>query len=69
MLGSLRTVYDRYMADVFGFIDTHRYHLDGVSSETPERELRMLLLRVENAANDVIARIKGGPPDRDPNRP
>ena len=69
VLGSLRTVYDRYMADVFGFIDTHRYHLDGVSSDIPERELRMLLLRVENAANDVIARIKGGPPDRDPNRP
>ncbi len=30
VLGSLRTVYDRYFADVFGFTETHRYHFDGV---------------------------------------
>jgi NAD(P)H dehydrogenase (quinone) len=69
VLGSLRTVFDRYLADVFGFTETHRYHFDGVTKDIPEREVRMHLLDVENAAREVMSRMVGGPPDRDPNRP
>ena len=68
VLGSLRTVYDRYLSDVFGFAETHRYHFDGVTAEVPEREIRMHLIDVEKAAREVMARIAGGPPDRHPNR-
>lgn len=68
VLGSLRTVYDRYFAEVFGFEETHRYHFDGIGENLPERDLRMHLHDVEKAATEVLARMAGGPPDRDPNR-
>ena len=68
VLGSLRTVYDRYLAEVFGFAETHRYHFDGVTAEIPEREIRMHLRDVEKAAREVMSRMVGGPPDRDPYR-
>jgi len=69
VLGSLRTVYDRYFADVFGFEETHRYHFDGVTETIPDRDVAMHLHEVEKAAVEVLARMRGGPPDRDPNRP
>lgn len=69
VLGSLRTVYDRYFAEVFGFGETHRFHFDGVTEDIPERDIAMHLHAVENAAREVMARMAGGPPDRDPNRP
>lgn len=69
VLGSLRTIYDRYFAEVFGFGETHRYHFDGVTEDIPERDIAMHLHAVENAAREVMARMAGGPPDRDPNRP
>lgn len=59
VLGSLRTVYDRYLMDVFQFSETGRYHLDGISSDLPEREFRQHLLEVKNAARDVMARLRG----------
>ena len=68
VLNSLRTVYDRYLMEVFGFAETHRYHFDGVTAEIPEREIGMHLLDVEKAAREVMSRIAGGPPDRHPNR-
>jgi NAD(P)H dehydrogenase (quinone) len=68
VLGSLRTVYDRYFADVFGFVETHRFHFDGVTDQIPEREIRMHLLEVEKAARDVMCRMTPTPPDRNPNR-
>lgn len=68
VLGSLRTVYDRYLADVFGFAETHRFHFDGVTAEIPEREVRMHLGNVEKAAREVMARMVPGIPDRDPYR-
>lgn len=68
VLGSLRTVYDRYFAEVFGFAETHRYHFDGVTGEVPEREIRMHLHDVEKAAREIMSRLGDGPPDRDPNR-
>jgi NAD(P)H dehydrogenase (quinone) len=68
VLGSLRTVYDRYLLEVFGFAETQRYHFDGVTSEIPEREFRMHLLEVEKAAREVMTRTQAGPPDRHPNR-
>lgn len=64
ILGSLRTVYDHYFADVFGFAETHRFHFDGVTDEIPEREIRMHLLDVENAAREVMSRMV----DQDSNR-
>lgn len=68
VLGSLRTVYDRYFADVFGFAETHRYHFDGITADTPEREIGMHLLEVESAAQMVMSRMIVTPPERDPNR-
>jgi hypothetical protein len=32
---SLRSVYDRYFAEVFGFVETARYHLDGIAPDLP----------------------------------
>lgn len=69
VLGSLRTVYDRYFAEVFGFAETHRYHFDGVTEDLPERDVSMHLHEVEKAAREVMSRMVAGPPDRDPNRP
>ena len=68
VLGSLRTVYDRYFAEVFGFGETHRFHFDGVTENLPERDAAMHLHEVEKAANEVVSRMVAAPPDRDPNR-
>ena len=68
VLGSLRTVYDRYFAEVFGFAETHSYHFDGVTDDIPEREIGMHLLDVEKAAREVMSRMIPGPPPRHPNR-
>jgi NAD(P)H dehydrogenase (quinone) len=68
VLASLRTVYDRYLSDVFGFVETHRYHFDGVTDDPPEREIRMHLAEVEKAARDVMARMHPAWDASDPNR-
>jgi NAD(P)H dehydrogenase (quinone) len=57
ILGSLRTVYDRYLSDVFGFHETSRYHFDGITADVPERDVRQQLLEVENAAREVLSRL------------
>jgi NAD(P)H dehydrogenase (quinone) len=66
VLGSLRTVYSRYFADVFGFTETHSYHFDGVTAEIPEREARTHLLEVEKAAREVMSRMMPGAPPQHP---
>lgn len=68
VLTSLRTVYDRYLAGVFGFTETHHYHFDGVTEDLPERDVRMHLLEVDKAAREVMSRMVVCPPDRHPNR-
>ena len=60
VLGSLRTVYDRYLADVFGFIETARYHFDGVTADLPERDARQHLFEVGKAAREVMSRLNPG---------
>lgn len=65
---SLRTIYDRYLADRLGVAETHRYHFDGVSDAAPPDELRAHLDAVERAARAVMARLAKGPPDIDPYR-
>ena len=60
VLNSLRTVYDRYLSDVFGFIETARYHFDGVGPDTPERDIRMHLNEAERAAREVMSRLQPG---------
>lgn len=57
ILRSLRTVYDRYLADVFGFAETSNYHFDGVTPDIPEREVRQHLLEVDQIAHQVMARF------------
>lgn len=57
VLGSLRNVFDRYMADVFGLAETHHYHFDGVQPGLPERDYRFHLAAVDDAAGEVLARI------------
>ena len=56
VLGSLRTVFDRYLSDVLGFAETARYHFDGVSPEMDEKDVRFHLADVEKAATEVMAR-------------
>jgi NAD(P)H dehydrogenase (quinone) len=67
VLGSLRTIYDRYFAEVFGFAETHSYHFDGVTADIPERDVRGHLLEVEKAAREIMSRITPGPPPLNPN--
>ena len=67
VLGSLRTVYDRYFADVFGFAETHRFHFDGVTDDIPERDVSQHLHEVDKAAREVMSRMVVRPPDRHPN--
>jgi len=69
VLGSLRTVYDRYFAEVFGFEDTHRYHFDGIVDDLPETEIAIHLHDVEKAAREVMSRMVPTPPDRNPHAP
>ena len=57
ILNSLRTVYDRYLADVFDFAETARYHFDGIVPDLPEREVRQHLFQVEKAAGEVMSRL------------
>lgn len=59
VLGSLRTVYDRYLTDVFGFAETARYHLDGITQELSERDVRQHLFEVEKNATEVMGRLTG----------
>lgn len=68
VLGSLRTIYDRYFSEVFGFAETHHYHFDGVVEDLPERDVAMHLHAVEQAAREVMSRMVLTPPDRDPHR-
>lgn len=68
VLDSLRTVYDRYFAEVFGFSETHAFHFDGVTDAIPEREVRLDLLDVDKAVQEIMSRMIPGPPPRDPNR-
>ena len=60
VLNSLRTVYDRYLSDVFGFVETARYHFDGVGPDPPERDIRIHLTAAENAAREVMSRLRPG---------
>jgi len=69
VLGSLRTVYHRYLAEVFRLSETHIYHFDGVTEDLPERDFRAHLFEVEKAANEVVSRMLPGAPPLDPNRP
>lgn len=58
VLNSLRTVYDRYLSDVFGFAETARYHFDGVGPESTERDIRIHLKTVEDSAREVMSRLQ-----------
>jgi NAD(P)H dehydrogenase (quinone) len=66
VLGSLRTIYDRYFAEVFGFEESHHYHFDGIVEDLPERDVSMHLHVVEKAAREVMSRMVVTPPDRHP---
>jgi NAD(P)H dehydrogenase (quinone) len=65
---SLRTIYDRYLADRLGVAETHRYHFDGVSDSCSASEINAYLDAVERAARAVMSRLTKGPPDIDPYR-
>jgi NAD(P)H dehydrogenase (quinone) len=58
VLGSLRNLFDRYLADVFGLPETHHYHFDGIQPGLPERDYRFHLAKVDEAATEVLARIR-----------
>ncbi len=66
VLGSLRTVYDRYFSDVFGFEESHHFHFDGIVEGLPERDVSMHLHEVQKAAREVMSRMVLTPPERNP---
>jgi NAD(P)H dehydrogenase (quinone) len=66
VLGSLRNIFDRYIADVFAFDETHHYHFDGVQPGLPERDYLLHLAEVDEAAREVLARV-GRTWSKDPN--
>jgi NAD(P)H dehydrogenase (quinone) len=57
VLESLRNVFDRYVGEVFGLPETHHYHFDGVQPGLPERDYRFHLAKVDEAADEVLARV------------
>ena len=57
VFGSLRTVFDRYLLDVFGFAETARYHFDGVGPDMEEKDVRFHLAEAEKAAKEVMSRV------------
>lgn len=69
VLASLRTVHDRYFAEVFRFGETHRFHFEGLTPDMPESDVQAYLQQVEKAAEAVVGRMTPGAPDIDPNRP
>lgn len=68
VLSSLHTVYDRYFAEVFGFLETHRHHVDGMDADIAPAEMESHLSDVEQAARAVVKRMEGGPPERHPHK-
>jgi NAD(P)H dehydrogenase (quinone) len=66
VFGSLRTVFDRYLVDVFGFAETARYHFDGVGPDMEEKDVRFHLAEVEKAAKEVMSRLS---PNWEPYKP
>lgn len=57
VLTSMQNLFDRYLKEVFSLAGTDRYHFDGITSETPEREIRGHLTHVERAAREVMSRF------------
>lgn len=57
VLTSLRTIFDRYLADVFGFTETLRYHFDGVGADMGEKGVGFHLAEVDKAAREVMSRV------------
>lgn len=57
VLGSLRNLFDRYLAEVFGVAETHHYHFDGVQPGLPHRDYRFQLSEVEQAAAEVLTHL------------
>lgn len=68
VLKSLHAVYDSYFAKVFGFVESHRQHFDGVTADLAPQEVGARMQQVEKFAGGILKRMAGGPPDRDPNR-
>jgi len=50
-------VYDRYLAEVFGFKEAARYHFDGITPDLPDLDARQHLHSVDNAAREVMSRL------------
>lgn len=57
VLMSLRTVYDRYLTDVFSLAETARYHFDGIAPDLDERNVQLHLHQVRHAAREVMSRF------------
>lgn len=57
VLTSMQNLFDRYLKEVFGLAGTDRYHFDGITPATPEREIRAHLADVERSAREVMSRF------------
>jgi NAD(P)H dehydrogenase (quinone) len=55
---SLRNLFDRYLSEVFGLLETHSYHFDGITQDMSEKDAAFHLAAVEEAADTTLAHIR-----------
>lgn len=53
--GALHTIFDRYIADVFGAKEAYRLHLDGITQGMDEHRARLAWTQVDELADHVCA--------------
>lgn len=58
VLMSLRNLFARYLAEVFGLPESHSYHFDGITPDMSEKDAGFHLAAVDDAAKTTLARIR-----------
>lgn len=58
VLASLRTLFARYLSEVFGLPETHSYHFDGITPDLSEKDALSHLAAVDDAAREVLAHVR-----------
>jgi NAD(P)H dehydrogenase (quinone) len=62
--GALHTIFDRYVAEVFGARTAYRLHLDSITEAMAERLATSHLLEVDGLADQVCAEANADRWDR-----
>ena len=58
--GALHTIFDNYVAEVFGAMESYHLHLDSVSDDMNRRSAAIQLRRVDELADRVCAEANAG---------